>query len=431
MVAGASGPARGADEHSRSRLRGADRSPCTWYASPKGSVRSGGRSERRTTTLRYAANRATAGDVVCLLGGIYRLVDSIIIKHGGTPNAPIVFRSYRGRATITPARPLDAALIRLYAPAAYLEFSNLSFDGGTTNAWEGVFLGNGVHHVRLLSNYISNMSAAGLATSGADYVTFVGNRIYRFGDGIGWASGISFNSSVGAFWYDRAPGFHTVIANNIIAGGVDNSDHHSDGNGIIVDLGRDIAPVLIANNLVYQNGGRCIQNLGVNHVWVVNNTCYMNGLDSRLGMVGEIQTQNVQDVHIINNVAVAWTNRYPYRTDRSSEVTFSHNVAFGGLPSLVPPEAGEKPAAVQVVDPRFLAPIPADTQWLQAVPVGSIGSRFRLSPTSPLRTAGVDPRGEPAITTQYRSALDRILERDLAGNARPMEGRYSVGAYHS
>jgi hypothetical protein len=58
------------------------------------------------------------------------------------------------------------------------------------------------------------------------------------------------------------------------------------------NLGGSIPPLLIANNLVYQNGGRCIENLHVQHVCVVNNTCYMNGLDSRLGMVGELQNHD-------------------------------------------------------------------------------------------------------------------------------------------
>jgi hypothetical protein len=415
--------------------RASTKSPCTWYVSPKGSVRSGGRSGSRATTLRNAYKRAVAGDVVCLLGGRYRLRQPLSIVRGGKPGAWIVYRSYEGRAVITAAAPLRAALIQVQAPAAYLPFNGLSFDGGRLNALEAVILGRRVHHVRFTGNLITNMSAAGLATVGADYVNFIGNKIYRFGDGVGWSSGISFNSGAGAFWYDRASGFHTIIANNIVAGGVDSSSHHSDGNGIIIDNGRDIAPILIANNLVYENGGRCIENLTVSHVWVVNNTCYSDGLDDRVGMVGEIQNYNVEDVHIINNVAVAWTQRYPYRTEGAAEVTFSHDYAYGGLPSIVPADVRLDSSALRMSSPRFIDPIrvqPAgDRQWETALSVMNVGTRFRPASGSVLKTGGTDPRTEPGVTAEYRAAFDRFLSHDIVGRPRWIDGRYSVGAYDS
>jgi hypothetical protein len=398
-------------------------------------VRSGGRTARRATTLRYAARQARAGDVVCLLAGTYRLSEPLTITLHGTRSAWIVFRSYGGRATLTAARPLNAALITVHDPGSYLQFSGLSFDGGTTRANEAVILGHRVHHVRLIGNDIRNMSAAGLAALSTDYVTFAGNVIHRFGDGVGWSSGISVNSDDGAVWADRAPGFHTVITGNVISGGVDNSAYHSDGNAIIVDLGGDIAPILIANNLAYENGGRCIENKGVQHVWVVNNTCYKNGLDSRLGQVGEIQNQDVEDVHLINNVAVAWSNRYPYKTEQSVDVTFSHNVAFGGLPSIVPDDVVGNPAALRVADPKFVNPPTvdpaADRQWQSAPTNVGVAARFRPAPGSPLLKWGVDPRAEPGVNQAYRSALVRFLARDLSGNRRVTVGRPAVGAFNS
>jgi hypothetical protein len=423
----------GAQSPARGDAFTADRSPCTWFVSPKGSVRSGGRLATRPTTLRFAAERVAPGDVVCLLSGTYRLGGPLKLRRAGTERSWIVFRQYRGRALIVPRAPMAHALIEVYAPAAYLQFNGLSFDGGGTGAYEAIMFKQGVHHVRVTGSRISNMGAAGIATTSADYVSFIGNRIYRFGDGVGWSSGISFNSTFGAFKYDNAPGFHNVIAKNVIAGGVDNSGHHSDGNGIIVDLGGDIAPVLVANNVAYMNGGRCIENLQVSHVWVVNNTCYMNGLDSRLGQVGEIQNQQVQDVHLINNVAVAWTDRYPYKSENSSGVTFSHNLAFGGLASIVPDEVRSDPAALRTINPMFFSPprvdLSADGQWTRAPAVSGVGTYFRPGQGSPLRMAGTDPRGEPGVTPEYRQAFDLLLARDLAGTLRCGCGRYGVGAY--
>jgi hypothetical protein len=183
------------------------------------------------------------------------------------------------------------------------------------------------------------------------------------------------------------------------------------------------------------NGGRCIGALQASHIWVVNNTCFMNGLDSRLGQVGEIQTYETDDVHVINNVAVAWTARYPFKVEESTNVTFSHNVGFGGLPSIVPGEIRANAAALRRVDPRFLSPPQVDPtvegQWTKAPSVSSVGGLFRPSPGSPLRTAGADPRNEPGVTLEYRRAFDRILSRDLAGTPRCTCESFSVGAFHS
>src|SRR2546429_2635178 len=35
------------------------------------------------------------------------------------------------------------------------------------------------------------------------------------------------------------------------------------------------------NNVVYGNGGRCIEGNQVSNAWVVNNTCYINNLDRK------------------------------------------------------------------------------------------------------------------------------------------------------
>src|SRR5438034_2742827 len=74
----------------------------------------------------------------------------------------------------------------------------------------------------------------------------------------GWTSGISFNSTR---WFDSYSGFHNIISNNFVAGEYDGSSHHTDGNGIILDLSNgsydyasaDTPPALVVNNVVYGN----------------------------------------------------------------------------------------------------------------------------------------------------------------------------------
>ena len=89
---------------------------------------------------------------------------------------------------------------------------------------------------------------------------------------------------------DNYSGFHNIIANNIV-GEFDSSSNHADGNGIILDLSNgsynastaNTPPVLIINNVVHGNGGRCIHAHIVTNFWIVNNTCYDNNLDPTLG----------------------------------------------------------------------------------------------------------------------------------------------------
>src|SRR5439155_3086646 len=135
--------------------------------------------------------------------------------------------------------------------------------------------------------------AAGISTKWCDYITADHNTVFHSGYLQGWASGISYNSTQ---WLDTYVGFHNFVTNNIISGSYDGSTNHSDGNGIIMDLSNNsydystanTPPALVANNVVYENGGRCIQAYVVTNIWVVNNTCYKNALDTLEAGIGEI-----------------------------------------------------------------------------------------------------------------------------------------------
>jgi hypothetical protein len=411
-------------------------SACSWFVAPRGSVRAGGRSENRPTTLRYASRHVAPGDVVCLLPGVYRLRRMLEITRGGTADSWIVYRSHRGRALVTPAVPIPAPLIQIRPPAAYLQFSRLSFDGGGTNAYEAVLAKPGVHHVSFLDNEITNMGAAGFATVGADYVTVARNKIYRFGDGVGWASGISLNSNTGAFWSDTAPGFHNIIADNFIAGGVDNSTHHSDGNGIVLDLGRKIPPTLIANNVVYMNGGRGIVTVQTSgSVYVLNNTLYKNGLDLRLVGIAEAVPQESSNQVWANDIAVAWEPRFTYQLlDGSSAITYIRNAHFGGKGTqFVPTGIAADPARFKVADPLFLNATrvdpTADGQWRTAPSPARVSTAFALRSGSPLIDVGVDPRTLPGLDAAMVRGIDRWVMTAVDGTARPAGNGFDLGAY--
>jgi len=115
-----------------------------------------------------------------------------------------------------------------------------------------------------------------------------------------WTSGISFNSNQ---WYDSYTGFHNIISNNIVTDEVDQSAKHSDGNGIILDLSdrtynyssANTPPALIVNNVVYGNGGRCMEAYVVSNFWMVHNTCHGNNLDSSIARSSSVDINNAHD----------------------------------------------------------------------------------------------------------------------------------------
>src|SRR3712207_9493967 len=74
----------------------------------------------------------------------------------------------------------------------------------------------------------------------------------------------------------------------------------------------------------------CVVVLKVNHAWAMNNTCYRNGLDRRLGTTGELINNQGQDVHFVNNAALAWTNAFAFKTESGSGTSFVRNIGLSG-----------------------------------------------------------------------------------------------------
>ncbi len=368
---------------------------------------------------------------MCLLPGTYRLTHELHITRGGTPASWVVYRSFKGRALVTAKAPLGGPLIQVIAPAAYLQFSQLSFDGGTTKAAGALYIADHTHHIRVLNNTIEHMTVGGIESHEADYVTMTGNLIYRFGDGPGWSSGISFNNGDGAWWYDRKPGFHNVIAKNVITGGVDNSIHHTDGNGIILDQGGSIPPTLIANNIVYMNGGRGIESFQISGpVYVINNTLYKNGLDLRLGGLGELVAVAATNQIWANNIVYAWNPRYTY-LQNSSTVALVSDAQYGGRDAygISTIASGQlKSAAPLFRNPPYVDPS-NDLQWRTPPAPLSLGEGLALQSRSPLIDTATDPRTLPGLDLALLAGINTWVMTGIDGTPRPVGSGFDYGAY--
>ncbi len=411
------------------------------------------RTVTSTSQLRSVNSSVAPGNVVCIIG---TLTTSSNVEFGrsGTRSAPIVYRGgtiqYTGGTRA--GGLLDVVGGTPWAGAHDIVFEWIVLDGGNL-VGSGIVVSRGAHHVIVRRSVIKNTGAAGIALQGTDYVTAVGNRIYRAGYNQGWSSGISLwyggkgGSAYGGAtaWYRDTKsdlGFHNIIARNIVSGVYDNSDEHSDGNGFIVDGGGDIPPALFVGNVAYQNGGRGFQNLANSgSVWFVNNTSYLNGLDLRVGsgQAPEIMANVASNNHWVNNVACGrrgadarYTSAYLYN-NTSSTIYWSRQLAYNGQNASVSSSITDDPNQYRYANPLFVnRPLitPGDpAPWAHALPPWRLGDRLTLAASSPAIDAGINPLTAPGMTAALSVKLRHYLTVDLLGHARYNGASIDIGAY--
>jgi serralysin len=311
----------------------------------------------------------------------------------------------------------------------------LNVDGQNASD-DGFICRNGSHHLRFIGNSIRNTGASGIASIKCDYLTSDHNVIFHDGYGSGWTSGISYNSDQ---WYDTYAGFHNIISNNIVVGEFDNSSNHTDGNGIILDLSNgtytcssaDTPPVLIINNVVYGNGGRCIEAFTVTNFWVVNNTCYNNGLDLTMNHPPEFDVDCGHDGFFINNIASAWTSSNNTFLEESSvsNLAYYRDLYYRGS---VSSSYSDKSQFINA-DPLFVNPPAfnptAGGQYATALDPLLLGNGLTLQPTSPAIDKGIDPTTLSGLSSAITNDLKKYVYTDVTGKTRPQGAGFDLGAY--
>jgi Right handed beta helix region len=293
---------------------------------------------------------------------------------------------------------------------------------------------------------IRNTGATGIALNAVDYVTAERNLIYHTGYNQGWSSGISLwnggsSPTYGGStaWYDTTPGFHNFIVGNIVSGSYDNSGNHSDGDGIIVDGSGSIPPALIANNLVYENGGAGLEvyhNSG--DMWVVNNTAYANGLDPQVsnGQSPDYVANYAGNVHLVNDLAYgrangsSYSTAYLYNQANGSTINWASSIGYNGTTISVPASITSNASDYRYANPLLTSPPPlpsGSTPWANATPPWSIGNDFTLQANSRAIATGTNPT--TGMNTAEAATAQRYLTTDLAGNPRPQNNPTDIGAY--
>jgi len=217
------------------------------------------------SALRSAAATAGAGDV-CLKPGTYSTsayipVASSVRLHGA--GVSINYTGPRASLGLFNANGTHDILVE-----------GFRLDGANQIA-EGFRSQDGARHIMARNLSITNMGEGGVQFQQSDHVAAVGNKIWHAGYTFGWGSGINlwFGGKGSTSSYDSAAGFHAIIANNAVADIADASGNFSDGNGIMIDGGGALYPVLIAGNVVHDVRGRGISSIWNSlSLWVVNNT---------------------------------------------------------------------------------------------------------------------------------------------------------------
>ncbi len=413
-------------------------SDCTLYASPSGSSGNSGTSPSSPKSFSGAASATGPGSVVCLLGGTYSFSSTFSPPVSGTPSSWIVYKAY-GDSPVNinyTGAPDGQVMFRFNGGSfpsnpAYLEFRNLNLNG-QGNALDGFYC-SGSHHLRFIGNSVSNTGGSGVSTIHCDYITADHNLVSHNGyipsnasnvSWWSWTSGISLNSSQ---WFDTYSGLHNIISNNTVVGEFDNTSNHTDGNGIILDLGGNTPPTLILNNVVYGNGGRCIQPNYVQNFYVINNTCYKNDLDPNEPNFPSFGTNGASNGYIVNNIAYAWNSGYPAygQYNGSSNIFFYTNLLFGASYNF----SYSDPSQFILADPLFVS-APSLTQggYSSAMPASQLGTALTLLPLSPAYSRGIDPSTLSGMASAIVSDLKKYIYTDINGKARPQGGSVDLGA---
>ncbi len=357
----------------------------TYYVSGTGNDRNKGRSARDAfRTLQRAADLTKPGDTVLVMNGLYTKpgpdTEVLDIRRSGTAKKYIQYRAFPGHK---PHIKLDNNYAGIRISAAYIVIDGFTVEGNIPNLsldearrrallppdqrTEGLdnslFNSNGIyalprgeqkpHHLILRNNHVFNCPATGIAGNGADYVRIENNLVHNNAYYSAYAtSGVSFYQNRNS---DDSTAAKMFVRNNVIYGNENkvpfwfsNENDPSgraitDGNGIIVDDGRNTqsfvgdasvayqGTTVIENNLIYDNGGRAVNIYSSDNVIVRYNTTYQNARAASIN--SELAVGDAADVAVLSNIFVARPDRKPLESYNTSRVSFENNLFSGGLGS--------------------------------------------------------------------------------------------------
>ena len=277
----------------------------TYYFSPTGNDTSGSGTTANPWQW-VGAHHYAPGDVLYLMDGTfvenqpYPSTSSVLLDSAGTATAPIHLACQHALACTIQNKTSNSSGIVIQGGGAYLDIGGLGGIKITSDMTvtptqttppsnpigNGILLGGNtavgaIHHISISNNVIYNNGQAGISLSGnfygtnvpankinypIDYITIQRNVVFENSWFSGFhGSGISIYEPIAL---DTLGGYHIKIIGNVsyYNHDCDSCGTPTDGNGIILDDfawlqsgGKSYtASALVANNILFGNGGRGI-----------------------------------------------------------------------------------------------------------------------------------------------------------------------------
>ena len=406
-----------------------------YFVSPSGSDSNSGKSEVQAfRSIQKAADFVKAGETVYIMNGTYTntpINNLVTVKSSGLPNSWITFTAYPGHH---PVLKFDSWTgVFMGGGISYIRISDLEVIGNNanitlayaqsqqTNTSNGATGGSGIavdartgghsHHIDILRNKVHDCGGGGISAIQSDYIKVDNNIVYNNAWYSIWAnSGISIYQ---AYNSDSFTGYKNYITNNI---SFNNREYLpwittgtiTDGNGIIYDdskntqnnsaLGKYNGRTLIANNVVFNNGGSGIHSYSSEHVDIINNTAYLNNQTPE-NNGGQIFANDSADVKIYNNILQSSPSKKINTNWNNTNVTVDYNMYFGSA------QIDVKGAHDIIADPQFINPTTDPSQV-----------NLNVKNTSP----AID-KGAPFAE----------VSADINGTQRPQRLSTDIGAYEN
>ncbi len=369
-------------------------------------------------SLKVALTRLQPGETLYLMDGEYSETSAsnfhYVSKVSGRADAWIRITAAPGHNPVLLATVGTALEIQ----GNYVEVDNLTVTGEGFNESNSFGVGLSVrrsHHVRFSNNVISGMPLAGVSGIESSNIEVLDNEIFENAQ---WSSaqgsGISIWHSVDWNQAPAADGYHDRIIGNTIYRNENrvkskwkNFTTITDGNGIIIDQNRDFnysGRTLIANNVIFDNGGRAILVFESNRVDVLFNTTYHNGRTEGLeGGPVELAAGTANDVRFINNLAWALPSAPALVINDSNEVSAEGNVLVTSNPS----GQADDSNLTLAVDPGLVNPSLDETiADFRPEPTGVlVGRAIPSKPVMPYDVAGTARDPQSAAVGAYELSI--------------------------
>jgi parallel beta-helix repeat protein len=358
-----------------------------YVSNTKGSSSNNGLSPQTPiTSIQDAVDKTAPGDTVFIMGGTYNpscsQCEAMTISNSGTNEKWIVIKNYLNEKPILKFSDWNGVLFQ--NNASYIEINGLTIQGNNANiklndalnqpggcnnlsgTLSGVYNGCGIsisgnagrpyHHIKIKNCTIFDCPGAGISATKSDYLTIENNYIYNncwytaYGE-----SGITLFESQN---YDSKDGYHCVIMGNKLYGNrlyvpwFDAPCAITDGNGIIIDQsinGGYKAKILIAFNIVANNGGAGILSFHSENVDIVNNTAYLNQQSDEINE-GEILATLSNNINIYNNILYSSASKNLNSNYSNTNIKYDYNLHFGSTKKVL------TGSHIINADPIFLKP---------------------------------------------------------------------------